>query len=95
MNNTRYKQIIIEHQLLRPTSQKKYTAEDVIKKLSYIQIDSLNIVNRAHHHTLWNRVDAYEADSLNKLVYDKKYLNIGFMQLLIYLCLIINLHLLI
>jgi len=72
MNNTLYKQIILEHQLLRPISQKKYTVEDVIKKLSYIQIDSLNIVNRAHHHTLWNRVDGYEIGELNKLVEHKK-----------------------
>ncbi len=72
MNNTLYKQIILEHQFLRPTYHKNHTVENIIKKLSYIQIDSLNIVNRAHHHTLWNRVDGYEIGELNKLVEQKK-----------------------
>ena len=67
-----YNKIILEHQLLRPNSEDKHTTEDVIKKLSYIQIDSLNIVNRAHHHTLWNRVDDYDVNDLNKLVEEKK-----------------------
>ncbi len=72
MDNTLFKKVILEHQFLRPTYQKNHTVEKVIKKLSYIQIDSLNIVNRAHHHTLWNRVDGYEIGELNKLVEHKK-----------------------
>ena len=72
MDKELYKKIILEHQLLRPKQINNYTSEDVIKKLAYVQIDSLNIVNRAHHHTLWNRVDTYNLDSLNTLVKEKK-----------------------
>ena len=72
MNTTDYQKIILEQQLLRPSSFTKLSTEEVIKKLSYIQIDSLNIVNRAHHHTLWNRVDNYDVNDLNRLVEEKK-----------------------
>ena len=72
MDNELYRKIILEHQLLRPKDISNNTTEDVIKKLTYVQIDSLNIVNRAHHHTLWNRVDTYNLDSLNALIKEKK-----------------------
>lgn len=67
-----YRKIILEHQLLRPKHINNNTTEDVIKKLTYVQIDALNIVNRAHHHTLWNRVDDYDLNSLNTLIEEKK-----------------------
>jgi len=72
MDKELYRKVILEHQLLRPKDISNNTTEDVIKKLTYIQIDSLNIVNRAHHHTLWNRVDRYNLDSLNALIKEKK-----------------------
>lgn len=72
MNNKNlYRKTILEHQCLRPSSD-SHRVEDIIKKLSYIQIDSLNIVNRAHHHTLWNRVDNYDGEELNRLLQEKK-----------------------
>lgn len=69
MSKLKFRKIILEHQLLR---QNNATVKDVISKLSYVQIDSLNIVNRAQHHTLWNRVDSYDFAALNKLVEEKK-----------------------
>ena len=72
MDKKLYKKIILEHQLLRPKHINNNTTEDVIKKLTYVQIDSLSIVHRAHHHTLWNRVDEYNPDSLNTLIKEKK-----------------------
>ena len=63
--------------MLRSSSD-SHRVEDVINKLSYIQIDSLNIVNRAHHHTLWNRVDNYDGEELNRLVQEKKIFEYGF-----------------
>ncbi len=27
-----------------------------IKHLGYVQVDTLSVVERAHHHVLWNRV---------------------------------------
>ena len=30
-----------------------------IEQLGYIQIDTISVIERAHHHTLWNRVPGY------------------------------------
>ena len=72
MDNNLYKKIILKHQLLQAELKNKYTTQDILKKFSYIQIDSLTIVNRAHHHTLWNRVEKYDVNDLNRLVKEKK-----------------------
>ena len=38
-----------------------------IEHLGYVQIDTLSVVERAHHHVLWSRVPEYSRDSLNQL----------------------------
>ena len=40
----------------------------VIEHLGYVQIDTLSVVERAHHHVLWNRVTFYEQSHLNQLI---------------------------
>lgn len=39
-----------------------------IEHLSYVQIDTISVVERAHHHTLWSRVPNYNSDVLSRLV---------------------------
>jgi len=39
-----------------------------IEHLGYVQIDTLSIVERAHHHVLWNRVPDYDPLHLNQLI---------------------------
>ncbi|RDV38725.1 winged helix-turn-helix domain-containing protein [Bradymonadaceae bacterium TMQ3] len=39
-----------------------------MEHLGYVQIDTLAVVERAHHHVLWSRVPGYEQDHLNQLV---------------------------
>jgi uncharacterized protein YcaQ len=39
-----------------------------IEHLGYVQIDTLSVVERAHHHVLWNRVPGYDPSHLNQLV---------------------------
>jgi uncharacterized protein len=41
---------------------------DVIRKLGYVQIDTISVIERAHHHTLYNRVKDYHPDMLNDLL---------------------------
>ena len=41
---------------------------DVIHHLGYVQIDTISVVERAHHHVLWNRVEDYQKDHLNLLL---------------------------
>lgn len=52
------------------------TGKDAVLKalehLGYIQIDTLSMVERAHHHTLWTRVPDFQADYLEELVEERK-----------------------
>jgi len=43
-----------------------------IEHLGYIQIDTISVVARAHHHTLWNRNPRYSVSQLDKLLADKQ-----------------------
>ncbi|MGU3374859.1 winged helix-turn-helix domain-containing protein [Chryseobacterium sp. M5A1_1a] len=42
-----------------------------LEHLGYIQIDTLSIVERAHHHTLWTRVPDYQPGYLEELVEER------------------------
>lgn len=39
-----------------------------IEHLGYVQIDTISVVERAHHHILWSRVPDYQQSHLNQLV---------------------------
>ncbi len=39
----------------------------VIEHLGYIQVDTINVIERAHHHTLWTRVPLYQPEMLDEL----------------------------
>jgi uncharacterized protein YcaQ len=41
---------------------------EVIRNLSYLQIDTISVVQRAHHHTLYNRVQGYQPHWLDELL---------------------------
>jgi uncharacterized protein YcaQ len=43
-----------------------------IEHLGYIQIDTISVIERAHHHTLWNRNPRYKTAHLNQLLDDKQ-----------------------
>lgn len=43
-----------------------------IEHLGYIQIDTISVIQRAHHHTLWNRNPRYQASQLDELLAEKK-----------------------
>jgi uncharacterized protein YcaQ len=58
--------------LLQPiTSKGKKGVLNVIEHLGYVQIDTLAVVARAHHHTLWTRLPDYSERFLNQLVEEK------------------------
>ena len=40
----------------------------IIRHLGYVQIDTISVIERAHHHTLWNRNPRYRQAHLNRLV---------------------------
>ena len=41
---------------------------EAIEHLGYIQIDTISVIERAHHHTLWNRNPRYQPRQLDRLV---------------------------
>lgn len=43
-----------------------------------MQIDTLTVVGRAHHHSLWARVPAYETGHLNRLLRERQIFEYGF-----------------
>ncbi len=43
-------------------------ALEAVRHLGYVQIDTISVVERAHHHTLWNRVPHYRHRYLDKLI---------------------------
>src|SRR5437868_6909399 len=58
-----YSQGLAEH---TKTASKKELLK-LIKQLSYVQIDTLSIVERSHHHILWSRMPGYQRKMLEEL----------------------------
>jgi len=55
-----------------PFGTGKTAVLNAVEHLGYIQIDTLSIVERAHHHTLWTRIPDFQTDYLEELVEDRK-----------------------
>ena len=45
---------------------------DIINRLGYIQIDTISVIERAHHHVLWSRIPHYKPALVNKLESDTR-----------------------
>ena len=47
-----------------------------VQQLGYVQIDTINVIERSHHHVLWNRIPEYrradlrQAQSVDKSVFE-------------------------
>jgi len=54
-----------------PPPGKEGTAA-VIERLGYVQIDTISVVQRAHHHVLWSRCGDYHPDMLHELQADDR-----------------------
>ncbi len=42
-----------------------------LEHLGYVQIDTISVIERAHHHTLWNRNPRYQTSHLDQLIADR------------------------
>lgn len=42
---------------------------DLVSVLGYVQIDTIQVANRAHYATLWARLGSYDTDDLDRLLY--------------------------
>jgi hypothetical protein len=47
-------------------------AARALEALGYVQIDTISVVARAHHHTLWSRVPGFREAHLDTLVAERK-----------------------
>ena len=54
-----------------PFGKGKTATFAAIERLRYVQIDSLSVVRRAHHHILWARVPSYQASHLESLMQER------------------------
>ncbi len=69
------RKLVLLSQRLPPTKQTggAITATlSAIEHLGYVQIDTISAVQRAHHHTLWNRNPRYDLSHIDQLLADKK-----------------------
>lgn len=47
---------------------------DIIRRLGFVQLDTIRVVSRAHHHILWSRNQAYREPMLNRLLANDRHL---------------------
>lgn len=64
------RRLAIIHQGLHSTApfgRGKNAVLETIRQLGYVQIDTISVTERAHHHILWSRVPAYAHEHLETL----------------------------
>jgi hypothetical protein len=62
---------ILERQLLNSVAGANSPLE-IIERLGYIQIDTISVVERSHHHILWTRFPGYEKTMLECLLTENR-----------------------
>ncbi|HEX2633537.1 MAG TPA: winged helix DNA-binding domain-containing protein, partial [Bradyrhizobium sp.] len=59
-----------------PFGQGPHAVASAVEHLGYVQIDTINVIERCHHHILWNRIPEYrradlrQAQSIEKSVFE-------------------------
>lgn len=48
------------------------TPMDIIQRLGYIQIDTISVIERAHHHVFFTRQPQYQTTNLDRLLADRQ-----------------------
>ncbi len=75
ISNAKARKIILYAQGLTKSSPFGVGQNAIVKAvhhLGYVQLDTISVVERAHHHILWSRIPSYEADWLEKAQYKKR-----------------------
>ncbi len=62
------------HRAPQPSALAKPISDtlEVLEHLSYVQIDTISVVERAHHHVLWSRNPHYHPTHLDELIQQKQ-----------------------
>lgn len=67
----RLRRIALNHQGLtgrRKLGRGLRGVRNTLQRLGFVQIDTISVVARAHHHTFWSRVSGYREEQVNRLV---------------------------
>ena len=68
IDNTTARGLWLSAQGLSQTPTGKLDLLSMIKELGFVQLDSIQVVSRAHHHILWSRNQNYREPMLDKLM---------------------------
>lgn len=55
-----------------PFGEGKNAVLKIVEDLGYVQIDTLSVIERSHHHTLWTRIPDYQAEYLEQLMLERQ-----------------------
>ena len=67
------RRLMLEKQLITASMQaSKDMIYRIIEHLGCLQIDTINVVERAHYLTLWSRLGTYNKEHLHQLVYEDR-----------------------
>lgn len=75
ISNTQARKIILYAQGFTKSNPFGSGPNSVVKavnQLGYVQLDTISVVERAHHHILWSRIPGYETEWLEKAQYKKR-----------------------
>ncbi|MEM7014391.1 MAG: crosslink repair DNA glycosylase YcaQ family protein [Verrucomicrobiota bacterium] len=75
LSNHEARKLALLSQRVPPTKQPGSAAAatlSAIEHLGYIQIDTISVIQRAHHHTIWNRNPRYQPRQLDQLLDDNE-----------------------
>jgi uncharacterized protein YcaQ len=68
---TRLKRIALNAQKLctdNPFGTGQNAIQKAVEHLGYVQLDTISVVERAHHHVMFSRLNSYQGDMLNALL---------------------------
>lgn len=68
LSNTDARKLWLHTQGLGTAPTGKLDVLGIIERLGFVQLDTIRIVSRAHHHILWSRNQHYREPMLNKLL---------------------------
>lgn len=72
ISNRDARRLWLDGQGLAETPTGKLDVDGLIKKLGFVQLDTIQVVSRAHHHILWSRNQNYREPMLNRHMADHR-----------------------